>query len=321
MGLRRYLVSRVLQTSIVFFITMTIIWVIIRLAPGDPVEVMFGMRPGAYGEYMKEDYDHIRHILGLDKPLPVQYADWMFRLLKGNLGYSYIQSSPVAPIVLKSLVNTLKLQAISFVLTLLISIPVGIITAIKQYSKISKVLTGFVIFFWSLPSFWFALITLFVFSYTLRWFPTHGTGAYTGSLFEQLKAMILPIVVLGVTSSGFIARLIRSGMLEVWRQDYILAARSRGLREMVIIYRHAFRNALLPVITVVGIMCGLLFSGSAVIEVVFSYPGIGYLIVNSAYFRDYPLMLGSFVVTVSAILILNMLVDILYGFIDPRIRH
>ena len=218
--------------------------------------------------------------------------------------------------------NTIKLGLASLILSLLIAIPSGVISAVKQYSKLDYTVMGTSLFLWSLPSFWYGIVLILIFSLYLRLLPSGGTGALGGgSFFEDLKYMVLPVLALGTGSAAFNARLVRSTMLDVLRQEYILTARSKGLKERVVIYKHALKNAMLPVVTVVGIHVGYLVSGTAVIENVFSWNGVGRLMVTASYQRDYPLLMGIVLVTTICVVLAILVTDIIYAYIDPRIKY
>jgi ABC-type dipeptide/oligopeptide/nickel transport system permease component len=203
-------------------------------------------------------------------------------------------------------------------LSFLIAIVLGVNSAAKQYSKSDYASMSLAIFFWSMPWFWYSLMLMFVFSLYLGWLPTYGIG--TG-LVGQIKSMVLPVIVLSTTGAGFLARLVRSCMLDVLRQDYVRTARSKGLSQRIVIYKHALRNALLPVVTVMGLYLGYMVSGTAVVETVFAYPGIGQLLVNAAFYRDYPMIVATTVVISISVVVSVFLVDILYAYLDPRIRY
>jgi len=294
--------------------------VIIRSAPGDPVQTIYGMAPGR--DYDPRDIERIRTSLGLNDPIYVQYLRWLFDFLRGNLGYSFKLHQSVASMILWRLTNTFKLQLSALAISLGGAITIGVISAVKQYSKTDKVSMVSVLFLWSMPGFWYALMMMLLFAVELRWFPTHGitTFGQPYSIQNEIWHFVLPVFVLGTSMIGYSSRLVRSAMLDVLKQDYILTARSKGLAEKVVIYRHAMRNAMLPVVTMIGLYFSMVFSGAAVIETVFAIPGIGSLMVESSLFRDYSVIMGiTMVVTVTTILSL-LITDIVYSFLDPRIR-
>jgi peptide/nickel transport system permease protein len=235
----------------------------------------------------------------------------------------------VADLVRRAVLWTIILEAASLAIAILIAVPIGILAAVKQGSKTDHVARFFGIFFWSIPWFWYGALMILFFSLYMPIFPAGGAYSTTdaeaifgkGTILDVLWHLVLPAIVLGTNYAGFLSRIVRSSMLEILRQEYILTARSKGLKERIVIYKHAFRNALLPVITVIGLYLGSMLSGAAVVETVFSWPGMGRLIVESSYTRDYPTIMGC-VVTTSTVMVFAILVtDIMYAFIDPRIRY
>lgn len=320
MGLRTYILRRILQFIPLIFIVSAITYAIIRSAPGDPVQIIFGLAPGR--DYNPADIQAIRIKLGLNLPIYIQYLQWLFGFLTGNFGYSYKAHASVASMILWRITNTFKLQLSALAISLCGAIAIGVTSAVKQYSKTDKVSMITALFLWSMPSFWYALMMMLLFSVTLGWFPVQGIATMGApySLLDEIRHFILPVIVLGTSMIGYSSRLVRSAMLDVLKQDYILTARSKGLSEKVVIYKHAMRNAMLPVVTMVGLYFSMMFSGAAVIETVFGIPGIGSLMVDSSLNRDYPVIMGiTMVVTVSTIFAL-LITDIVYSFLDPRIR-
>jgi peptide/nickel transport system permease protein len=275
-----------------------------------------------------ETIENLKHLYGLDKPIYIQYFVWLSNLLRGDLGRSIIQGRPVIDLIKDRFWNTLKLAVASLSLSLVIAIPVGVISAVKQYSKTDKISMTSALFFWSMPNFWLGLILIYTFSLWLPWLPSSGIRSIGTTyptlhqeIIDQLKHLILPVFVSGASGAAFNSRLVRSSMLEILRQDYILTARSKGLKERVVIYKHALRNGLLPVVTVVGISLGFIISGSAVVESVFSWPGMGKFVVQMAYARDYTVIMGINVVLSVMLTFAILFTDITYAFLDPRIRY
>ncbi len=321
MGLRTYILRRIIQFIPLIFIVSIITYGIIRSAPGDPIRNIYGMQAGR--DYDPRDIERIRQSLGLNDPIYVQYLRWVANFLQGNLGYSYKLHESVGSMIAWRLGNTFKLQLSALVISLTSAVIIGVISAVKQYSKTDKAAMMGALFLWSMPGFWYALMMMLLFSLYLGWFPTHGiiTMGAPYSVLDEIWHFILPVVVLGTSMIGYSSRLVRSVMLEVLKQDYILTARSKGLKEKVVIYKHALRNAMLPVVTMVGLYFSWIFSGAAVIETVFAIPGIGSLMVDSCYYRDYSVIMGiTMTVTVTTILSL-LITDIIYSTMDPRIRY
>ena len=303
----KYIIKKLIL-MIPILIGMTIIvFMILHLAPGDPVDLIVGPN------VTPEVYENIRDKLGLNQPLLIQYFKFVGNLMKGDLGTSILQQRPVAEIIKERFPVTLELGVVSLLLSFAIAIPAGIIAAVKRntwpdYVCMTGALVGM-----SMPTFWFGLLLLYFFAYKLRIFPISGYGTW--------KHLVLPAITMGLTDAAVTARMIRSSMLEVVRQDYIRTARSKGLHERVIINQHALKNALIPIITLLGLRIGWILGGSVILEIVFSRPGLGRLIVDAIFARDYPVVQGAMVVLTSSIILGNILADILYAVVDPRIKY
>jgi peptide/nickel transport system permease protein len=254
--------------------------------------------------------------MGLDKPVYIQYFTWLESVLHGNLGYSYQSKRPVIDTILPRFHATLKLAIVSLIISLMISIPIGIISAIKQYSTIDNVSMVGALLGVSMPNFWQGLLLILLFAITLGWLPVAGYGDH-----GDLEHMILPAITLGTSSAAITTRLMRSTMLETINQDYIQAARAKGLSERVVIGKHALKNALIPVVTMIGLNFAYLLDGSVVVETIFAWPGIGLLMVESIYMRDYPMIQGCILFVAIIFIFVNLMVDILYTYLDPRIRY
>jgi len=305
--LLKYLIRRlILMIPVVIGMTV-IVFLILHLAPGDPVDLIVGPN------VTPEVYENIRRRLGLDQPLIIQYLKFMKSVIKGDLGVSILQERPVIELILERLPVTLQIGFAGFLITFVIAIPTGILAAVNRntiidYSCMTGAMLGI-----SLPTFWFGLLLMYFFAYKMRLFPISGYGS--------LKHLVLPAFALGLTNAAITARMVRSSMLEVLRQDYIRTARSKGLAEKVVIYQHALKNAMIPIITLMGLRLGWIIGGSVMLEIVFSIPGLGRLIVESILSRDYPVVQGSMIVLTSSIILANILADILYAVVDPRIRY
>jgi len=283
-----------------------LVFSIISLTPGDVATMILGQ--GATQESVAE----LRTEMGLDEPLIVQYGKYLGNLVRGDMGISYATKKPVVEEILSRFPNTLTLAFFSILVSILISIPIGVISAVKQYSSFDNLGMIFALIGISMPSFWLGLILIIVFSLTLGWFPSGGA--------DQLRSIVLPALTLGVASTASIARTTRSSMLEVIRQDYIRTAKAKGLGNTMVILKHALRNALIPTLTVIGLEFGELLGGAILTETVFSWPGIGRLMVESIQRKDTPMVLGCIIVFSVAFSVVNLLIDILYTFIDPRIK-
>jgi peptide/nickel transport system permease protein len=304
----RYIVLRALQGVFVLFLVSVAVFIILHLAPGDPVSILVGealMTP--------EQLQEIRRFWGLDRPLHLQYLSWLGNMLTGNFGTSITMGSlPVGSLLATSAPATLKLNALAFTISLLIAIPAGIISAVRRYSLFdhsSMILSTIGI---ALPGFWVGLMLIIVFSLWLKWLPPFGMGSW--------KNYILPVGVLATEQTALIARVMRSTTLEVMAQDYVTTARSKGLQERTVLARHIVRNALLPVVTILGYRLSFLLSGTVVIETIFAWPGIGRLLVNAIFRRDYQIVQTIVFLSATIVVLGNLLTDLIYAYIDPRIR-
>ncbi len=312
-----FLIRRVLQI-IPLLIGITILVVLlIKAVPGSPVSdlaLVPGTRP--------EDVAQIKRQLGLDQPLYKRYFVWLGNVLQGDLGKSMINYRDVRDEIAGRLPNTLKLTVAAFLLSLVFSIPIGIYSAIKRNSIFDYTATVASVAGVSVPSFWLALMLILFFAVQLRWLPSGGTqNIGDGSLVDQLKHLILPAITLAIVELAGWTRYIRAQMLEVIRQDYIRTARAKGLNERLIIFRHAFRNALLPLITLFGLSIPQFFSGALIIETIFSWPGIGRLTFDSAVSRDYTMIMGTVLLSSTMVVLGNLLADIGYSLLDPRVKQ
>jgi peptide/nickel transport system permease protein len=286
-----------------------IIFVIMKLTPGDPILNVFGIQPTGDQSYIAE----LRDKLGLDDPIYVQYSKFLWRLIQGDLGRSIASNKPVLSLISEALPNTLILILSAVTIATLIGIPIGVISAVRQGTRIDHTIRVASIFAVSMPDFWLALVLMLVFSYYLGLTPIAGHGT--------ILHLILPSSTLGIGMSSVIVRLTRSNLLEIMRQDFITAAYARGLSRTKVIWRHALRNALIPIVTVLGLQLGFLIAGAFFVEWIFGWPGIGRLTVQAITQRDYPVVLGTLLVTSSAYVLINLIVDIIYAYIDPRVQY
>lgn len=319
-----YLIRRVAGSIPLLLGISTLIFFAIHLAPGDPTTL-----------YWSEDTDPevlrlMQTNLGLDRPLPEQYLKWLASSFRGEFGYSFGQHRPVADVIRDTLPNTLILSGASLLLVFLLGITAGVVSAVKQYSWIDHLTTFLTFFFYSMPGFWFGLMLLLVFSYHLQWLPSSQMTSISfiyeemspaARLLDRLRHLILPALTLGLGAMAAVARYTRTSMLEVIRMDYIRTARAKGLPEGAVIFRHALRNALMPVVTLLGLYLPFLFSGAVLVETIFAWPGMGRIAVGAIFQRDYPLIMA--VTFLSAVLVVggNLLADLAYSWIDPRIRR
>jgi peptide/nickel transport system permease protein len=317
----QYLLRR-LAISIPVLIGITLAtYIIVNLAPGDPVTALIS--PEAAASLGPDWIAQQREQLGLNKPLPVRYVLWMRELAHGNLGFSAQDRQPIANKIAERLWPTLRLMSAALILALLISVPVGVLSALKQYSILDYVVTiaGFAAI--SVPSFFLGLIGIYIFALKLGWLPTSGlaTVGKQHSIGDSLRHLILPALVLGLAQAAPLIRYVRSSMLEVIRQDYVNVARAKGLPERAVIYRHALRNALIPLVTVVALTLPLLLGGTVIIEQIFQWPGMGTLAITAVKGRDYPVIMAINLITALMILVSNLIADLLYAIIDPRIKY
>jgi peptide/nickel transport system permease protein len=312
----RFLIRRVLQTVILLLVVSLIVFALVTRAPGGPA-ILLDRNMGA------DEIARMRAILGLDRPLPVQYVRWLEQVLRGNLGISYQAGVPVLEIVGQMLPNTLLLSAAALALSLIVALPAGLISAARPYSSADHAVTLLALFGISVPTFWLGLMLILVFSIGLGWLPPGGmqTIGASGSVLDVARHLVLPAIVLGSANMALFARYTRSSTMSVLRQDYVRTARSKGLPERAVLYRHALRNALLTIVTVVGLQLPRLVGGAAITETVFAWPGMGSLAVRAAFERDYPMIMGITLVISAVVAASSLLVDVLYVYIDPRIHY
>jgi peptide/nickel transport system permease protein len=311
----RYLASRVAGMAVVMLLVATLVFFITRLAPGDPAAVMLGEQASA------ADIAQLRASYGLDKPLPVQFFYWLKELAHGNLGQSIFLQRPVTQALWERAEPTLFLTLFSIAIATLIGVPCGIGSAVWRGRAIDQVLSGFAMLGASIPSFWFGLILMQIFAVALGWFPVAGYGDPGAPLGDRLRHLVLPAIVLGVVNSALILRFTRASMLDVLGEDHIRTARAKGAGEARVVLHHALRNALIPVLTVLGLTFALLVGGAIVTETVFGLPGIGNLVVSAVLRRDYPVIQGALLVIAGLYVLINLAVDLLYLVVDPRVRY
>jgi peptide/nickel transport system permease protein len=317
----RYLLRRLLISIPVLFGITLVTYFIVTLAPGDPVSAM--VSPEQISELGPGWLEERRRELGLDRPLPIRYGIWLRELATGNLGYSYTDRQPIADKISERIWPTVKLMLTVQLLALCIAIPIGILSAVKQYSLLDYLATVFGFASISIPSFFLALVGIYIFAVKLRWLPTAGmaTVGQPPSIWDSLHHLILPATVLGLAQAAPLIRYTRSSMLETIRQDYVRVARAKGLSNRVVIYRHALRNALIPLVTVIALTLPQLLGGTVIIEQVFSWPGMGTLAITAVRGRDYPTIMAINLIGAVAILVSSLIADIIYAWIDPRISY
>ncbi|MGQ9677339.1 MAG: ABC transporter permease [Chloroflexota bacterium] len=313
-----YIIRRLIQAVPLLVGLSILAFSIMHMAPGGPMAV-YAENP----TITEADLKRIEHALGLDQPLHIQYVKWVSGIARGDWGYSYRTGKPVTELVMERIPNTLQLMVLAYGIAAILGIGVGIIGAVKRYSFFDYVATTGAMIALSIPTFWFGLMVIYLFSVELGWIPSGGmyTLGTVPTLVDRIHHIVAPAVVLGLVMVATWSRYTRNTMLEVLSQDYIRTARAKGLRERVVLLGHALRNALIPLITLLGLYIPHLFSGALVTETVFSWPGIGRLYLDSLNNRDYPVIMALLMVTAFLVLVSNLLADILYGVADPRIRH
>lgn len=303
----RYVLKRLLLALPVLLGVSVVVFVAIRLIPGDPALLMAGQAA------TQEVVQQIRTSLGLDQPLPVQYLYFLRNVIRGDLGRSLFNGAPVVEELAQRFPRTVRLALASILVASLIGIPSGVFAATRRSSWADTLVMVVALAGVSVPVFWLGLNLILVFSVRLQWLPAFG--------YETWRHLLLPSVTLGAASAAIVARMTRSAMLEVLSQEYVRTARAKGLGERVVVNRHALRNALIPVVTILGLQLGTLLSGAVLTETVFAWPGIGRLLVEAVLARDYPVIQGATLLIAATFVALNVLVDVLYGLLDPRIRY
>lgn len=310
----RYLLQRLVTTLPVLFGVSLITFGLLRFIPGDPIQVMLG--PEVLGNRAQE----LRQLYGLDRPWYIQYVEWLGRAIQGNLGTSLRTGLPVTDSIFERLPVTTELTVLGMLIGLLIGLPLGILAAQKRGSRTDSLLTSVSLLGISIPNFWLATLMTLTFSLALRWLPPIGYVPFTENPFDNLRHLLMPSIALGLPLGATIMRFARSSLLEVFGQDYVRTARAKGLNQGQVVVRHALRNALIPVITIIGIQVGRLLGGAVIIEQIFALPGLGRYTFDAISMRDYPVVQGTVLVFTVVFIAVNLLVDVLYGFIDPRIK-
>ena len=328
------ILERVLATIPIALGVAIAVFIFMRLMPGDPVDIMIGEAGGV----TQEEIDALKAELGLDKSLPVQLGTYLTGLLRGDLGYSIPSSRPVAEVILEALPATIELALYSLLFALAVAVPIGVVSALRQRSVIDRTSMAASFLGISMPAFWLGILGIIVFSLHLGWLPTSGritygfepetiTGLFTvdalltgnmPALWDALKHLVLPAATLGAGVAAVVARVVRSSMLEVLRADYVLFARAKGVAERAVTIRHALRNALIPTVTVVGLQVGTLLGGNMIVETIFGWPGLGRVVVDAIFSRDYPLVQGAVMVYALTFVAVNLATDVLYTYLNPK---
>jgi peptide/nickel transport system permease protein len=311
-----YVVRRVLAMIPTAFIVMTVSFMLIHLIPGDPVQVMLGE------DATPDEVARLRHDMGLDRPLPIQFMEYLSRVFRGDLGTSIRYRMPVATLIRQRSEVTLLLTAMAMVVIVVFGVVTGVVAAARANSWLDQTLLLLALASISVPVFWLGLLLMLAFSVELRWFPTSGyRSVFAIGGISNLRYLLLPAVALGLRRSALVARMTRSSLLEVLREDYIVAARAKGIREVKVLLTHALRNAAIPIITVIALSLSTVLAGAAITESVFALPGVGRLVVEAVSGRDYPIVQGLMIVFAFLYLGINFLIDITYSLLDPRIQY
>lgn len=309
------IIKRLLQTVLVLFIVSFLVFSLVQFIPGDPVLSMLGENA------TPEQVEQLRQELGLDRPFMVQYGHWLMDALQGDLGKSIMFGESVGNLIATRLPTTLYIGLVALILTVLISIPIGIICAVRRGSIIDQLLTIAVNLGMAVPTFWLGIMGIYLFSMELGWLPVQGYTSPFDDFWMSTKQIIMPAIILAMVPIASLARQMRSSMLEVMRQDYIRTARAKGLKKRVVITSHALKNALIPVITLLGLEVRTLVGGSVLVEQVYNIPGMGQLMVNSVLSKDFLVVQGVILVIALIVGLINLLVDISYGLVDPKIKN
>ena len=315
----RYLVRRVILMLPTLIIVTFLVFALLFLSPGDPVLLLVPI--DEVNQMTDDEMDELRHKLGLDRPIYLQYADWVINVLQGDLGRSIHQRRPVVDLLAARFPVTLELALLSVFAASVVAIPIGIYTALRPGSIGDFIGNIVALMGVSAPNFWVALILIVVFAVYLRWLPAGGFVRITDDPIRHIERMILPVITLSTALMAVTMRLTRSSMLEVLNEDYVRTARSKGLGQRRIVFVHALKNALIPVVTTVGLQIGRILGGTIVIELIFSFPGMGKLMLDAIFGRDFPVVQGSVLLITLAFMAINLVVDFTYAFIDPRIRY
>lgn len=320
----QYTVRRLLLFFPVMLGVLLVVFLTLRLVPGDPAVVYLGLEGSA------EEIAEARVRLGLDQPMPVQFAHYVGNVLQGEFGRSIFQGSRVTEVLGQALIPTLELAALALVITVVVALPLGILAAARANTPLDLIVTVGALLGVSMPLFWFAILAIQLFSLQLGWLPSFGRGEglfpslMSGSvvqLAESLRYAFLPALTLALGPIAIVTRLTRGSMLEVLALDYVRTARSKGLSERAVIYRHALRNAFLPILTVLGLQFGTLLGGAVITESIYAWPGLGRLVVGAINQRDYPVVQGTVIVVALLVSLVNLLIDLSYAFVNPRIRY
>jgi peptide/nickel transport system permease protein len=310
-----YIVRRLLATLPVMLVVAVFVFLLLRLTPGDPVTVIAG-------DYARpEDIVRIRTALGLDKPLHIQFVTWLGSVLQGDLGRSIFSNLPVTTLIMQRLEPTLALSLSTMIFAILVAVPLGVLAAWRAGTWLDRTVMVFAVLGFSVPVFVIGYVLMYVFSLSLGWFPVQGYTPISNGFVPFLRSIALPTIALGIIYTALIARISRASVLEVLTEDYIRTAKAKGLSNRVLLIKHALKNAAVPIVTIIGIGVALLIGGVVVTESVFNIPGLGRLTIDAVLRRDYPIIQGVILVFSAVYVLVNLLIDVLYAVLDPRIRY
>ena len=313
--MRQYILSRVMQLVPVLLLTSVAVFMFIRLIPGDPAHIIAG------AEATPQQLEAVHRQLGLDQPLPVQYLIWLGRVLRGDLGKSVISDLPVTTIIAQKLPVTVELTIAALLFSLMLSVPLGILSAVWPRSWVASGAFWWNAVAMAVPTFWLGILLMLFFGLRLKVLPTSGHVPFFSDPLKALRFLVLPALTLGAHVSAVLARFLRSALLETLHQDYVRTARAKGLVERQVVLGHVLKNALIPVVTVLGLQFGVFMGGAVITEALFDYPGMGRMMLQAILTRDYTLIQGTILFIVSAFVLINLVTDIVYAFLDPRIRY
>ncbi len=311
----KYILKRLLHVIPVLLFVSVIVFSMMHLIPGDPIRIMLGSRA------TPETVAALHSEYNLDKPLVVQYLLWLKDVVSGDLGYSIRQKAPVTELILQRLPATLSIGITSLCLASIISIVLGVLAAFKRNSSLDFTVMLFAVFGISTPTFWLCLLGMIIFALYLGILPSIGYVPFSQNPVEYVRHLILPVSIVTLKFTGYLTKMTRSQMVEVLGQDYVITARAKGLREVIVVGKHALKNAMIPIVTVIGLEFGFLLTSALFVEVIFGIPGVGRLVVDAITYRDYPIVQGVVLFSSLAFVFLNLIVDILYRFLDPKVRY
>lgn len=311
----RYLLVRLMQALPVILLASVAVWLLIYLIPGDPAVALLGLDASA------TQVENARREMGLDRPLPIQYALWLGRMVQGDLGVSYLTGLPVADLLPRRIGVSLHLAVATMLLAPTVAIPLGIATAIRPRARSSRAVSVLVATAMAVPNFWLGILLVLFVGLQLKWLPTSGYVPFWEDPAQSLRHLVLPAVTLSLYIVAIMTRFTQAAVTDVLHEDYVRTARAKGLRERAVIRMHIFRNALIPVVTIVGLQFGNIMGGAVIVESIFDYPGLGRMLISSIFQRDYAVIQATILFVVCVFVIINLLTDIAYAYIDPRIRY